>query len=316
MRCSRTPRLHPVSCPSTPLPRTWLTGHLTRSRYIRAFEVGVPPTSAKYDVAIRLKTLKSGPVVRNRMRLPHPVKTDLRICVIAPPDSKAREEAKAAGAAVIGEEDVFEAIKDGNINFDRCICHVDSFQKMARAGLGRILGPRGLMPSPKVGTVVKDIAGTVRDMVGGTEYRERQGVVRMSIGQLGFTPDEVRNNMGAFMSMIRKDMNQMSDRISKDIQEVVCILQMADSIIANGYAGSQLYPLARLPPQRRVSVTGWRVARRALYGHLIVSYLYHIVNQIQRQRYAHRRFINFVHHYRFDMLFNTCTASLPSSISR
>jgi large subunit ribosomal protein L1 len=189
--------------------------------YIRAFEVGRNPTSTKYELHVKFRTLKNGAVVRNRLRLPHPVKTDLRICVICPPDSKAAEEAKNAGAVLIGEDEVFDLVKEGTVNFDRCIAHVDSVQKMNKAGLGRILGPRGLMPSAKTGSVVKDVAAAVKNLVGGSEYRERLGVVRMPIGQLRFTPEELQRNIKALMEMMKKDMAQISDRTNKEIHEVV-----------------------------------------------------------------------------------------------
>ena len=92
---------------------------------------------------------------------------------------------------------------------------------MQKAGLGKVLGPRGLMPSAKLGTVVKDVAGSVKGMVGGSEYRERLGVIRMAIGQLGFTPEEMQRNVKTFMEQIKKDMGQLSDRINKEIHEVV-----------------------------------------------------------------------------------------------
>ncbi|EME42878.1 hypothetical protein DOTSEDRAFT_53857 [Dothistroma septosporum NZE10] len=190
-------------------------------RYLRAAEVGRPPTSSKYELHVRLKTPKNGAVVRNRLRLPHPVKTDLRICVIAPPDSKEGKAAKEAGASLVGEEDVFEQIKAGTIDFDRCICHTDSLPKLSKAGVARILGPRGLMPSAKTGTVVKNVGDSVRDMVGGSEYRERAGVVRMAVGQLGFTPEEMQRNIRAFVEGVRRDIVSLQDRISKDIHEVV-----------------------------------------------------------------------------------------------
>jgi large subunit ribosomal protein L1 len=170
---------------------------------------------------VRLRTLKNGPVVRNRLRLPHPVKTDIRICVICPPGSKAAEEARAAGAVLIGEDEIFNQVKEGIVEFDRCICHTDSLQKLNKAGLGRILGPRGLMPSAKTGTVVNNIGATVRNMVGGSEYRERMGVIRMAVGQLGFTPEEMQRNTRAFMDTLKKDIAQLSDRINKEIHEVV-----------------------------------------------------------------------------------------------
>lgn len=189
--------------------------------YIHAFEVGQGSTSAKYDLAVRFRTLKNGPTVRNRLRLPHPVNTSLRIAVICPPESSAAASAKKAGAALVGEHTVFDAVKEGRIEFDRCICHPDSTQKMQKAGLGKILGPRGLMPSTKLGTVVKDVAGTVRNMAGGSEYREKLGVVRMAIGQLGFTPEEMQKNVKTFMEEIKKDLAALSDRINKEIHEVV-----------------------------------------------------------------------------------------------
>ena len=107
------------------------------------------------------------------------------------------------------------------MDFDRCICHIDSLQKMNKAGLGRQLGPKGLMPSAKTGTVVNQIGSTVRNMVGGSEYREKIGVVRMAVGQLRFTPEEMQNNVKAFMESIKKDIGQLSDRINKEIHEVV-----------------------------------------------------------------------------------------------
>jgi large subunit ribosomal protein L1 len=145
----------------------------------------------------------------------------LKICVIAAPGSKAAAEATAAGATLVGEDEIFNQVKEGIVDFDRCICHTDSLQKLNKAGLGRVLGPRGLMPSAKTGTVVNQIGATVRNMVGGSEYRERVGVVRMAIGQLGFSPEQMQNNITAFMDAVKKDMGQMSDRITKEIHEVV-----------------------------------------------------------------------------------------------
>ena len=190
-------------------------------RYLRAFEVGRPPTSSKYEMHVHLATAKNGPVVRNRLRLPHPIKAALRICVICPPDSKIAEAARAQGALLTGEDEIFAAIKEGKIDFDRCICHVDSLAELQKAALGRILGPKGLMPSAKLGTVVKDVAASVRDMVGASEYRERVGVVRMAIGQLGFTPEQMQKNIRAFMESVKKDIGGMTDKISKEVHEVV-----------------------------------------------------------------------------------------------
>ncbi|CAO2647372.1 Nn.00g082940.m01.CDS01 [Neocucurbitaria sp. VM-36] len=208
-------------------------------QYIRAFEVGRNPSSSKYEMHVRLRTLKNGPVVRNRLRLPHPVKTDIRICVIAAPDSKAAAEARAAGATLIGEDEIFTQIKEGIVDFDRCICHIDSLQKLNKAGLGRVLGPKGLMPSTKTGTVVTSVGTSVRNMVGGSEYRERLGVIRMAVGQLGFTPEEMQRNVKAFMDALRKDIAQMSDRINKEVHEVVLSSTNSPGFTLNGeYRGA------------------------------------------------------------------------------
>ena len=90
------------------------------------------------------------------------------------------------------------------------------------------------MPSAKTGTVVKDVGASVRDMVGGSEYRERLGVVRIAIGQLGFSPEEVQRNVRAFVEGVRKDIAGLSDRISKDIHEVVLSSTNGPGLSLNG----------------------------------------------------------------------------------
>jgi large subunit ribosomal protein L1 len=170
---------------------------------------------------VRLRTKKNGPTIRNRLRLPHSVKSNVRIAVICPPDSTVAAAAREAGAHLVGEEEIFEAVKAGKIEFERCVCHTGSFQKLSKANLGRILGPKGLMPSAKTGTVVDNVANTVKNLAGGAEYRERLGVIRMAIGQLAFTPEEMQRNIKTFMDQLKKDMALMTDRITKEIHEVV-----------------------------------------------------------------------------------------------
>ncbi|KAI9843794.1 MAG: mitochondrial 54S ribosomal protein mrpl1 [Thelocarpon superellum] len=220
-------------------------------RYLRAFEVGQTPTSAKYEMHVRLDTLKNGPAVRNRLRLPHPVKTDLRICVICPAESKHAEAATRQGAVLVGEEEVFDAVKAGRVEFDRCLCHVDSLPKLNKAALGRVLGPKGLMPSAKLGTVVRDVGASVRDMVGASEYRERQGVVRLAVGNLAFTPEEMQRNVKAFMESVKKDLGQLSDRINKNIHEVVLSSTRGPGFSLNGDYSSP----SSVPPKALSSVS-------------------------------------------------------------
>ncbi|MCJ1475789.1 mitochondrial 54S ribosomal protein mrpl1 [Lambiella insularis] len=190
-------------------------------QYIRAFEVGRQPTSSKYELAISLKTLKNGPVVRNRLRLSNAVDTSERICVICPPDSPAAKAAIKAGASLVGEDTIFDAVKEGRIEFERCICHSDSAERLNKANLGRVLGPKGLMPSTKTGTVVKDVAASVRNMIGGSEYREKIGVIRLAIGQLGFTPEQMQQNIKEFMEMLKRDLTLLNEKINKEVHEVV-----------------------------------------------------------------------------------------------
>lgn len=272
----------------------------------------------KYELSVRLGTLKNGPVLRNRLRLPHPVKTDIRICVIAEPGSKAANEARAAGAMLIGEDEIFNQVKEGIVEFDRCICHVDSLQKMNKAGLGRILGPKGLMPSTKTGTVVTQVGNTVRDMVGGSEYREKVGVLRIAIGQLGFTPEEVQNNIKAFMDAIKKDISGMSSRIHKDIHEVVCHVASHFKSILLTVAGSERYKLAGLHIKRRIQRREFNTTKSAIRSvvgcvHIDVQKLYHIVSKLNavamldivRKDRIHRAFRDL----------STFTASADSSMS-
>lgn len=121
----------------------------------------------------------------------------------------------------MGEEEVFELVKAGKIDFERCIAHPDSLQKIAKAGLPRILGPRGLMPNIKLGTVVENPANAIRTLLGGSMYRERDGVVQMSVGQLGLSPEQLRDNIQAFLGKMKEDAGKLSHLISKQIAEVV-----------------------------------------------------------------------------------------------
>ncbi|KAJ5108674.1 hypothetical protein N7456_005349 [Penicillium angulare] len=190
-------------------------------RYLRAFEIGRERTASKYEVAIRMRTRRDGPVIRNMIRFPHAVQTESRICVICPSGSKHAKDALAAGAVLVGETEVFDAVKAGKIEFDRCLAHPDSVPALNKAGLGRILGPRGLMPSVKAGTVIEDVASRVEMLRGGTIYRERDAVIRLPIGQLGFSPEQLRDNLRTTIESIKNECAGLNDRINKEIHEVV-----------------------------------------------------------------------------------------------
>jgi large subunit ribosomal protein L1 len=203
-------------------------------RYIRAFEVGRQPTSVKYDCAVKLRTKKDGPVLRNQIRLPYTVKTDIKIAVICPPNSSAAKRAREAGAFLVGEEEVFEVVKSGKFDFDRCIAQPGSLSAIGKAGIARILGPRGLMPSTKLGTLVEDVATSVKTMLGGSMYRERTGVIRMAVGQLGFTPIQLRENVKTFIAAIKKDATNVQEPFTKEIHEIVLSSTNSPGFTLNG----------------------------------------------------------------------------------
>ncbi|KAL2163019.1 hypothetical protein VTH06DRAFT_6855 [Thermothelomyces fergusii] len=190
-------------------------------RYIRAFEVGRPPASVKYELAVKLRATRGGPVIRNRIRLPFPVRTDTRIGVICPEDSPMFAEAQQLGAVAVGEESLFQSIREGNIPFNKLICHVDSQEALKKANLGRILGPKGLMPNPKNRTITNDIKTTVKELIGADDYRERDGVVRLAVGQLGFTPQMLSDNIKAFMAQLKEDIANIDENHVKQLDEVV-----------------------------------------------------------------------------------------------
>ncbi|KAH8890127.1 ribosomal protein L1 [Thozetella sp. PMI_491] len=190
-------------------------------RYVRAFEVGRSPSSVKYDLAIKLKASKNGPVVRNRIRLPHPVSSDTRIAVICPEDSETAAEARALGAVAVGQESLFEQIRAGNMPFNKLICHVSSEDALKKANLGKMLGPKGLMPNLKTKTITRDVRNTMRDLAGAQDYREKAAVIRIPIAQLGFTPEMISENIKAFMSMLKDDLDNIDGQFSKSIDEVV-----------------------------------------------------------------------------------------------
>lgn len=177
--------------------------------------------SVKYSIALKLKTMKSGPVIRNRIRLPHPVKSDVRIGVIAKEDSAAAQEARAGGAVAVGEESLFEAARQGNIPFNRLICHSDSVMALNNAKLGRVLGPKGLMPSMKTKTITSDVKSLMRELVGADEYREREGTVRMAVGQLGFSPEQLADNVKVFMKQVKSDIGAVDDSFTKEVDDIV-----------------------------------------------------------------------------------------------
>ncbi|WP_455477382.1 50S ribosomal protein L1 [Bartonella sp. B41] len=141
-------------------------------------------------------------MVRGVVNLPNGTGRNIRVAVFARGDKA--EEAKAAGADIVGDEDLFESINGGVINFDRCIATPDMMPLVGR--LGKILGPRSLMPNPKVGTVTLDVAGAVKASKGGAvEFRvEKAGIVHAGIGKASFGVERIVENIKAFVQAVIK----------------------------------------------------------------------------------------------------------------
>lgn len=191
------------------------------SRILRAYEVGKPPGVVKYELSVNLKTFRSGPVVKSSIRLPNPVQSDWQIAVICPEGSEIAVAATNAGAKAVGEQTLFELIRSEKIDFDRLICHEASEKALQAANLGRILGPKGLMPNRKMKTIVSDVVKAVRDSAGAADYRERQGVVRLAIGQLGHSPEQLKANLEVVMRKIKGECAELSEEVPKEVHEVI-----------------------------------------------------------------------------------------------
>src|SRR6266446_1062415 len=141
-------------------------------------------------------------MVRGVVSLPNGTGRTLRVAVFAR-GAKA-DEARAAGADVVGAEDLVERVNSGNIDFDRCIATPDLMPLVGR--LGKVLGPRGMMPNPKVGTVTMDVTNAVKGAKGGSvEFRvEKAGIVQAGVGKASFSEDNLVANIKAFVDAVNK----------------------------------------------------------------------------------------------------------------
>ena len=164
--------------------------------------------TAKFDETIELAiNLGVDPrhadqMVRGVVSLPNGTGRALRVAVFA--KGPKADEAKKAGADIVGAEDLAEQVQKGEINFDRCIATPDMMGVVGR--LGKVLGPRGLMPNPKVGTVTMDVTTAIKDAKGGAvEYRvEKAGIVQAGVGKASFSEDAIIQNVKAFVDSVVK----------------------------------------------------------------------------------------------------------------
>ncbi len=164
--------------------------------------------SAKFDetveVALNLGVdpRHADQMVRGTVDLPHGTGKAVRVAVFARGDKA--EEARAAGADVVGAEDLAEAIQGGEINFDRCVATPDMMPVVGR--LGRILGPRGLMPNPKLGTVTPNVGQAVQAAKAGqVQFRvEKAGIVHGGVGKVSFDQAQLMANIKAFVDAVSR----------------------------------------------------------------------------------------------------------------
>ena len=197
---------------------------MAKSKRMRGAETGIDPeksygvieavklvkerAKAKFDETIEIAVnLNVDPrhadqMVRGVISLPHGTGKSLKVAVFAKGDKA--DAAKAAGADIVGAEDLADQIQAGKIEFDRCIATPDMMPIVGR--LGKILGPRNLMPNPRVGTVTMDVADAVKAAKGGeVQFKvEKAGVIHAGIGKVSFDEAKLAENVRAFVSAVSK----------------------------------------------------------------------------------------------------------------
>lgn len=188
-----------------------IAAHVDRSKLYaldEALKLVKETAKAKFDesidVAVNLgvDAKKSDQLVRGSVVLPKGTGKTMRVAVFA--QGAKAEEAKAAGADIVGFDDLAESIKGGKMDFDVVIASPDAMRIVGT--LGQILGPRGLMPNPKVGTVTPDVAGAVKNAKAGqVQYRtDKNGIVQCTIGRASFAPEALRENLLALIDALNK----------------------------------------------------------------------------------------------------------------
>ncbi len=167
-------------------------------------EVSAVKFSESVDVAVNLgiDPRKSDQVVRGATVLPNGTGKDVRVAVFT--QGANADAAKEAGADIVGMDDLAEEVKKGNLNFDVVIASPDAMRVVGQ--LGQILGPRGLMPNPKVGTVTPDVATAVKNAKAGqVQYRaDKNGIIHASIGKINFETQALKENLGALIAALKK----------------------------------------------------------------------------------------------------------------
>ena len=174
-----------------------------------AIKISKKYATAKFDESLDMSFVlgidakKSDQQVRGVVSLPKMPEKKISIAVFA--DGDDLEKAKKAGADIVGSDDLIETVKKSEINFDKCISTPDMMAKVG--ALGQILGPKGLMPNPKLGTVTKDVDSAIKKLrAGQIEYKtEKTGIIHASIGKVSFSDAELNKNIKVFYNEIQKN---------------------------------------------------------------------------------------------------------------
>jgi large subunit ribosomal protein L1 len=169
---------------------------------VKEFATAKFPESIDASVNLGIDASKSDQQVRGSTVMPHGIGKSVRVAVFT--SGKNQDAARAAGADIVGLEDLAEKVKAGEINFDVVVASPDAMRVVGQ--LGQILGPRGLMPNPKVGTVTPDVAGAVRNAKAGqVRYRvDKAGIVHVPIGRAGFEVGALKDNLLALIGDLQK----------------------------------------------------------------------------------------------------------------
>ncbi|CAM0141163.1 hypothetical protein VKS41_009254 [Umbelopsis sp. WA50703] len=167
-------------------------------RVLKAAEVGRP--QHQLEMHVQCKIEKSTPPIRGSIILPRNVKQEATILVFA--EGKKAEEARAAGATYVGGQELIEQVKNGELKFDKCISTPDMLPAVAK--IARVLGPKGLMPTLKKGTVTEDIVSTVQQSKGSFDFKgDKNGVLHTGFARVSFTPEEIEANLKAILEEVK-----------------------------------------------------------------------------------------------------------------
>lgn len=171
-------------------------------KLVKEFATAKFAESVDAAVNLGIDASKSDQQVRGSTVMPHGIGKTVRVAVFT--SGKNQEVAKAAGADIVGLEDLAAKVKAGEINFDVVIASPDAMRVVGQ--LGQILGPRGLMPNPKVGTVTPDVAGAVKNAKAGqVRYRvDKAGIIHCTIGKANFDSNKLKDNLSALIADLQK----------------------------------------------------------------------------------------------------------------